>query len=96
MFRSQFDTNLVPILWTNCFRDNWKRPSGIVLEKHKIRGANPWSSPFLGKFLSKQIIKRYKQGTSLLVFRMLLSFSCFLHELFVHVNENVSFQDVAF
>ena len=31
-----------------------------------------------------------------LIFRTVLSFTCFSHEVLVHVNENVSFQHVAF
>ena len=69
----------------------WKK------KKDKIRWANPWSSPFLGKFLSAQIISRYKQGRSLYdVFRTVLSFSCFSPEFLLHINENVSFHHVAF
>ena len=39
---------------------------------------------------------RYKQGMSLYKFFERLSFSCFSHEFMVHINENVSFQQVAF
>ena len=48
-------------------------------------------------FLIKQILNQAipARHVLVLIFRALLSFTCFSHEFLVHVNENVSFQHVA-
>ena len=64
--------------------------------KDKIRDANPWSSHFLLSFKQANNQALQARHVLVLVFRTLLSFSCFSHEFMVHINKNVSFHHVAF
>ena len=68
-----------------------------VLEK-KIKFVEPIHGPglILAKFLIKQISSATSKAWPCIDFRTLLTFTCFSYELLVHINENVSFQHVAF
>ena len=78
----------------NSFRANEKRPCGAVLEK-KIK----FAEPVLGLALFSQVFKQISAKSKA---RSCINFSdtfffCFSQDEFlVHINENVSFQHVAF
>ena len=58
-------------------------------KKDKIRGVNPWSSTFLAKFLiqaNNQALRA--RHVHVIIFRALLSVTCFSRELLVHIKQN--------